>query len=142
MNDKDQFNLERFLKAQIFDYDTALKELRSGEKQSHWIWYVFPQMKGLGYSSHAVYYGISGLEEARAYLAHPVLGARLREATEAVLAIEGKTVREIMPGIDALKLKSSMTLFDLVSPDDIFARVLDKYYDGKRDESTLRMLPL
>ena len=134
------YDLERFLKAQVFDYETALRELRAGEKQSHWIWYIFPQMKGLGHSYNASYYGISGLDEAKAYLAQETLGPRLREATKAVLEINGKTIGEIMPGIDALKLKSSMTLFDRVSPNDIFAQVLDKFFDGQRDEKTLKML--
>ena len=134
------YDLERFLKAQVFDYDTALRELRAGEKQSHWIWYIFPQMKGLGHSYNASYYGISGIEEAKAYLAHETLGTRLREVTRAVLDINGKTIGEIMPGIDALKLKSSMTLFDRVSPNNIFALVLDKFFDGQRDEKTLKMM--
>lgn len=138
--DKDCFYLHRFVDAHQYSYDTALRELRAGEKRSHWIWYIFPQMKGLGHSCNASYYGISGLEEAKAYLAHETLGPRLREATETVLAIEGKTIDEIMPGIDALKLRSSMTLFDLVSPNDIFAQVLDNFFDGQRDEKTLKML--
>ena len=134
------YDLERFLKAQVYDYDTALRELRAGQKQSHWIWYIFPQMKGLGHSYNANYYGISGREEAKAYLEHETLGARLREATETILSIEGKSIQEIMPGIDALKFKSSMTLFDLVSPGDIFAQVIDRFFSGSRDMKTVRML--
>lgn len=97
-------------------------------------------MKGLGHSYNACYYGISGIEEAKAYLAHETLGPRVREATKAILDINGKTIGEILPGIDALKLKSSMTLFDFVSPNDIFAQVLDKFFDGQRDEKTMKML--
>ena len=134
------FDLERFVTAQDNAYDAALRELRAGEKRSHWIWYIFPQIKGLGHSRNASYYGISGADEAKAYLAHPGLGFRLREATEAVMGIEGRQIQEILPGIDALKFRSSMTLFDAVCPDDIFARALDKYFDGQRDEHTLRLL--
>lgn len=134
------YNLERFLDGQRFGYDYALEEIKAGEKNGHWIWYVFPQMKGLGHSPNSNYYGISSIDEAREYLAHPVLGARLREISEAFLAIEGKSAEEILSWIDALKVCSCMTLFDAVSPEDIFDKVLDKYYEGKRDGKTLALL--
>lgn len=134
------FNLNRFLSAQERSYSQTLAELRAGEKRSHWIWYIFPQLKGLGHSYNSNYYGIGGKGEAVAYLDHPVLGQRLREASEAVLGVEGRDIVSIMSPVDALKLKSSMTLFDAVSPGDVFAEVLEKYYAGERDELTLRML--
>lgn len=132
--------LGRFLEAQDYCYDQALSEIKAGIKQSHWIWYVFPQMKGLGHSYNSNYYGISGLEEASAYLNHPVLGARLREATVSILSLNGLDIDEIMPRIDAIKLRSSMTLFDAVSPNDVFADVLQKYYSSIRDNRTLQMI--
>ena len=132
--------LNRFLQAQDSCYDQALAEIRAGKKSSHWIWYVFPQLKGLGHSYNSSYYGISGKAEAAAYLNHPVLSARLREISEALLSVEGVGIRTIMSGIDSLKLCSSMTLFDSVSPNDIFAEVLQKYFDGKRDHRTLHIL--
>lgn len=124
------FNLQRFLDAQEDMYPVALKEIRKGGKQSHWIWYIFPQEKGLGYSYNSQFYGLDGEEEARAYLAHPVLGTRLREITRALLAHRGhRTVRQLMGSeVDVLKLRSSMQLFDKVSPDDVFAEVLKVYF--------------
>lgn len=124
------YNLQRFLDAQEDMYPVALKEIRKGGKQSHWIWYIFPQEKGLGYSYNSQFYGLDGEEEARAYLAHPVLGARLREITRALLAHRGhRTVRELMGSeVDVLKLHSSMQLFDKVSPNDVFAEVLKAYF--------------
>ena len=134
------YNLQRFLDAQQPDFETALGEMRAGHKTSHWIWYIFPQVKGLGFSPNSQYYGIDGLEEARAYLDHPVLGARLREITQLVLDHAADDIHVIMgSGIDARKFKSSMTLFDLVSPDDIFARALDTFYAGHRCGKTLKM---
>ena len=134
-------NLQRFLDGQRLDYDVALEEMRAGEKRSHWIWYVFPQMKGLGHSPNAQFYGIVDLEEARAYLAHPVLGARLREITQEVLRHADRDIFSIMGWeIDARKFKSSMTLFDAVSPDDIFAQALDVFFAGRRDRRTLAAL--
>ena len=130
--------LERFLDGQRFGYDTALAEMVKGRKMNHWIWYIFPQIKGLGHSPNAQFYGIRDLDEAREYLAHPVLGQRLREITNAVLSHKGEDIYEIMgSSIDALKFRSSMTLFDLVSPDDIFADALDVFYAGQRDPRTL-----
>lgn len=124
------FNLQRFLDAQEDMYPVALKEIRKGGKRSHWIWYIFPQEKGLGYSYNSQFYGLDGEEEARAYLAHPVLGTRLREITRALLAHRGhRTVRQLMGSeVDVLKLHSSMQLFDKVSPDDVFAEVLKAYF--------------
>lgn len=134
-------NLQRFLDGQRLDYEAALEEMRAGEKRSHWIWYVFPQMKGLGHSPNAQFYGIVDLEEARAYLAHPVLGARLREITQEVLRHADRDIVSIMGWeIDARKFKSSMTLFDAVSPDDIFAQALDVFFAGRRDRRTLAAL--
>ena len=135
-----QNSLSRFIQAQENDYQTALAEVRVGYKCSHWMWYIFPQLKGLGFSSTAQYYGINGREEAMAYLKHPVLGARLREITSVLLTLEGKSAVEIFGRTDAKKLRSSMTLFYAVSEDDLFKKVLDKYYDGKPDERTLAML--
>lgn len=132
--------MQRFIQAQENDYQTALAEVRVGYKCSHWMWYIFPQLKGLGFSSTAQYYGINGREEAMAYLKHPVLGARLREITSVLITLEGKSAVEIFGGTDAKKLRSSMTLFYAVSEDDLFKKVLDKYYDGKLDGRTLAML--
>ena len=137
------YYLQRFLKAQDAPYSgyaDALAEIRQGRKRSHWIWYVFPQMKGLGHSFNSGYYGISCRGEAEAYIGDAVLGARLREVAGALLAVEGRSAREILGGIDALKVMSSMTLFDAVAPGDVFAAVLDKYYGGRRDARTLSML--
>ena len=132
--------LDRFLQAQNSSYGQALAEIKAGKKSSHWIWYIFPQLKGLGRSYNSNFYGISGKEEAEAYINHPVLSARLREITEALLSVEGVGIRTIMSGIDSMKLRSSMTLFDAVCPNDIFAEVLQKYFDGKRDYRTLHKL--
>ena len=132
--------LDRFLTAQVGDYDEALAEIVAGEKQSHWIWFVFPQMQGLGMSWTSEYYGIADLAEAKAYLAHPVLGERLREITRALLGHRTKSAREILGFPDDLKVCSCMTLFDLIEPDGLFAEVLDVFYGGKRDEKTLSMV--
>ena len=134
-------SLNRFLEAQKIMYETALEEIKKGEKESHWIWYIFPQLRGLGYSPKAYTYGIDGLEEAKAYLEHPVLSARLIEITEALLSHQGKDIEDIMGDIDALKLRSSMTLFALISePKSVFHRVLEVFYDSKMDEMTLGLL--
>lgn len=130
--------LYRFVEAQNKNYEIALAEIKAGKKQTHWIWYTFPQLKGLGKSAFADYYGIQDMQEAKQYLAHPKLGKRLRECAEALLAVDGKGVRDIFGELDAMKVRSSMTLFDLVSPNDIFAQLLEKYYDGKRCELTLQ----
>ena len=133
-------DLSRFLKAQEYDYDQALREIRSGRKRSHWMWYIFPQIQGLGFSSTAQYYAIRDLEEAKEYLAHPVLGARLKEISSALLELEGLSASEIFGYPDDLKLRSSMTLFRLADLDcDIFEKVLEKYYDGKPDDRTVSL---
>lgn len=133
-------NIERFIEVQDKDYEIALSEVRSGRKRSHWIWYIFPQLKGLGRSAYAQHYGISGTEEAVAYLSHKILGKRLREITKVLLDIDGKSTQEIFGSLDAMKVRSSMTLFDAISPNDIFARVLDKYYNGLRCTLTMKKL--
>ena len=138
-NDAEQdFDLERFVKAQEghCSYNEALDEIKSGRKYGHWIWYVFPQIKGLGHSYYSEYYGISGEDEARAYLNHHILGTRLREITNALLDLEGHSAYSILGYPDDIKVQSCMTLFDLVSPNDIFADVLNKYYDGIRCQKT------
>lgn len=135
--------LERFVAAQQGEYATALREVRQGRKRSHWIWYVFPQLKGLGFSQTSQYYGIADLAEAQAYAAHPLLGARLREITGALLTLDTGNIRAVMPHPDHLKLCSSMTLFALAVPEEpLFQRVLDKYYGGQMDRLTLNKLGL
>ena len=133
--------LDRFLDAQRGDYAAALAEVRRGRKTSHWMWYIFPQIAGLGQSSTARYYSIRDLEEAREYYAHPVLGQRLREISGALLELRGSDPVAVFGGIDSMKLKSSMTLFAMAAPDDpLFQQVLDKYYAGEQDALTLRIL--
>ena len=136
------FDLGRFTSAQERVYETVLAELRSGWKRSHWIWYIFPQIAGLGHSSTSKHYAIKSIEEARAYLNHPVLGARLAECAEAVLSVQGRTVSQIFGYPDDMKLKSSMTLFEAVAEDPrcVFVRVLEKYFHGERDATTLHLL--
>ena len=133
-------NLQRFLDAQRGEYEQALAEVRSGRKYSHWIWYIFPQLKGLGVSYNSQYYGLSGKEEAEAYLAHPVLGERLREITSAFLQLENKTAQEVFGSLDAMKVLSCMTLFNEAASDDLFQHVIDRYYQGIVDETTKRKL--
>lgn len=134
-------SLNRFLEVQELMYATALEEIKKGEKESHWIWYIFPQLRGLGYSPKAYTYGINGLEEAKAYLEHPVLSARLIEISEALLAHKEESIEYIMGVVDALKLRSSMTLFALMSEaDSVFHQVLEVFYDSKMDEMTLGLL--
>ena len=135
------FALDRFVSAQASVYNQALVEIRSGRKQTHWIWFIFPQIEGLGHSSTSMHYAIRSLEEAQAYLQHPLLGPRLIECAEAVLAAEGRTASDIFPYPDDLKLRSSMTLFERVAaPESVFSRVLEKFFQGKRDERTLQLL--
>ena len=135
--------LDRFLDAQRGDYAVALAEVRRGRKTSHWMWYIFPQIAGLGQSSTARYYSIRDLEEAREYYAHPVLGQRLREISGVLLELRGSDPVAVFGGIDSMKLKSSMTLFAVAAPDDpLFQQVLDKYYGGEQDALTLRILGL
>ena len=137
---QDSFNLNRFVVAQDAVYDTVVSELSEGRKRSHWMWYIFPQLKHLGHSYNAKFYGISGGEEAKAYLANPILDARLRKVSEIILVLPEDDAREVFGGIDAIKLRSSMTLFDLVAPNDIFSRVLEKYFNGKRDRRTIAIV--
>src|SRR5262245_48041117 len=126
----DPFNLERFVAAQSGTYEWALAELRQGNKTTHWMWFVFPQVTGLGLSDMAQRYGIGSLDEARAYLHHPLLGARLRTCAAVVAATTGRTAEQIFGGIDAVKLRSSMTLFMRAAPDDdVFATVLARYFN-------------
>ena len=140
-NGADPFDLRRFVDAQDRVYATVLAELRNGAKRSHWIWFVFPQLRGLGRSATAQYYGICSLDEARAYLLHPVLGSRLRECTGLVAAIDGRSVDEIFGWPDNLKVRSSMTLFARATDDNAgFRAVLDKFYDGEEDPATLELL--
>lgn len=140
MTDSDPFDLARFVEAQWHHYTQALGEVRGGRKVSHWMWYVFPQFDGLGFSEMARRYAIKSLEEARAYLAHPILGPRLAECAEAALAVEGRSALAIFGSPDDLKLKSCATLFTLVSPDgSVFHRLLDKFFQGERDEKTVRL---
>ena len=130
-------NLERFVEAQDGVYERALAELRGGRKQTHWMWFVFPQIRGLGVSPTAQHYAIQSLAEAREYLEHPLLGARLRECAEAVVASEARSAEHIFGGIDSTKLRSSMTLFQRAAPDEaLFRQVLDKYFDGVPDAAT------
>jgi len=141
----DKYNLQRFVEAQdtepLASYEDALEEIRRGHKDGCWIWYIFPQMKGLGHSPNSNFYGISCLDEAKAYLAHEVLGPRLREITEALLQHQDLPVDVLMGWeVDAMKLGSSMTLFDAASPDDIFGQVIDVFFDGKRCRDTLSMI--
>ncbi len=134
------YNLTRFIQAQKRDYDTALAEIRAGKKASHWMWYIFPQLKGLGRSSTSEYYGLSGIKEAQAYLSDPILKARLIEITDAVIAHKDKSAEEIFGGIDAKKLRSCMTLFSIAAPDiPLFDAVLEQFFDGKPDRNTLRL---
>ena len=134
-------SLDRFLEAQEQMYEVALKEIKNGEKESHWMWYIFPQLRGLGRSQMAYAYGINGIEEAKAYLEHPILSKRLIEITEALLLHKEKDIYDIMGDIDNMKLHSSMTLFSLVSEDDsVFHQVLNNFYNGEMDESTLKLI--
>jgi uncharacterized protein (DUF1810 family) len=127
--------------AQEHDYARALAEIRSGRKRSHWMWYVFPQYEGLGFSAMSRQYAIRSLEEATAYLAHPVLGPRLIECAEAVLALEGRSASEVFGSPDDMKLRSSATLFAHVSPPgSVFHRLLDRCFEGRPDEMTLQLI--
>lgn len=131
-------SLDRFLEAQERMYPIALKEIKNGEKESHWMWYIFPQLRGLGESEMSYFYGINGIEEAKAYLAHPILSARLIEISTALLEHKDKPIEDIMGYIDDMKLKSSMTLFALVSEENsIFHQVLNVFFDGEMDQHTL-----
>ncbi len=139
---EDPFNLERFVAAQATAFDTALCELRAGRKHSHWMWFVFPQMRGLGRSSTAEFYGLASLDEAQAYLEHPVLAPRLQQATQAIRDIVGRSPREILGSPDDLKFHSSMTVFAIAdpTPDSPFRAALERFFDGVEDEATLRLI--
>jgi uncharacterized protein (DUF1810 family) len=139
----DPYGLQRFLDAQDSGgtYEQALAELRAGAKRSHWMWFVFPQVTGLGRSPTAQHFAVSGLAEARAYLAHPVLGPRLVEAARALTALPGADAARVLGPVDAVKLRSSMTLFEAADPGQpVFAQVLDRFFGGERDEATLTRL--
>ena len=136
----DLHNLQRFLDAQDGIYEMALAELCAGAKRSHWMWFVFPQLRGLGLSPTARYYAIASLDEASAYLIHPVLGARLRESVEALLPWEGRPADQILGSVDAMKLRSSLTLFHRVQPNSLFAEGLAAFFRGERDQRTLALL--
>ena len=132
--------LERFLEAQERSYQTALSEIKSGQKMSHWMWYIFPQLKELGYSPTAKYYGIVDRKEAEDYLDHPILGQRLREISGELLKLESSDAGYVMGYPDDLKLKSSMTLFLEISGEQVFQQVLDKFFRGKKDQKTVQLL--
>src|SRR5688572_15988742 len=135
------YHLDRFIDAQQTVYEQALAEIRSGRKQSHWMWFVFPQFDGLGFSETSRRYAVKSLEEAAAYLAHPVLGPRLLECAEAVLDLDGRSAADIFGSPDDMKLRSSATLFAHLSPDgSVFHKLLDKYFEGLPDEETLSLI--
>lgn len=139
----DEFDLERFIPPQNYTYKDALSEIKNGRKTSHWMWYIFPQIDGLGFSFTTKKFSIKSIEEAKAYLNHPILGLRLLEFFEAVLRVEGHTANKIFGEIDELKLKSCATLFAFISPkNSVFHQLLDKYFHGERDAKTLHLLNL
>jgi uncharacterized protein (DUF1810 family) len=141
MDGHDPHDLCRFVQAQAGDYDQALSEIRAGRKRSHWMWYIFPQFDGLGFSSTAQRYAIKSIPEAEAYLRHPVLGSRLEECCEAVLGVSGRSAHDIFDSPDDMKLRSCATLFARVSaPGSVFEQLLGKYYEGVPDQQTLRLL--
>ena len=134
-------NLLRFLEAQQSIYSNVVKELQNGNKTTHWMWFIFPQIDGLGHSATAKYYSIKTIEEAKEYLMHPILGKRLLECTNIIAGIENKTADEIFGYIDTIKLRSCMTLFNFIAPQQkVFAAVLKKYFNGEEDEQTLSIL--
>jgi uncharacterized protein (DUF1810 family) len=137
----ERFDLERFVQAQQAVYAAVCAELRAGAKRSHWMWFIFPQLRGLGSSPSAQHYGLASLAEARAYLDHPVLGARLRECTRCLLLLEGRSAAEIFGYPDELKLRSCLTLFERAAPqEELFGEALRKYYGGQPDVRTLELL--
>ena len=137
----DPFNLQRFLDAQEHVYAGVLSELKQGRKHGHWIWFIFPQLKGLGFSANSAFFGISSLQEARAYLQHPVLGPRLEECTQLVNAVAGRSAEDIFGEVDTMKFRSCMTLFANAMPENgTFMRALQKYFDGEFDPLTIRQL--
>ena len=142
INDElDIYNLNRFIQAQKNNYDDALLEIQRGRKSSHWMWYIFPQFDGLGFSSMSQLYSIKSIAETEAYLAHPILGSRLRECAEATLAIYGKSIYDIFGSPDDMKLRSSTTLFAYISaPNSVFEKLINKYFDGNSDRKTLTLI--
>jgi uncharacterized protein (DUF1810 family) len=137
----DRFDLQRFVDAQARNYADALAELTAGRKTTHWMWYVFPQIAGLGFSPMAQAYALGSLEEAEAYLAHPLLGSRLKACVAALLAVRGRSAHEILGSPDDLKLRSSLTLFAQAAPDEpLFRQALERFYDGQPDRRTLELL--
>lgn len=137
----DPYDLNRFVRAQQDDYEQALAEIARGRKRTHWMWYIFPQIDGLAFSSTSKLYSIKSVEEARAYLDHPILGPRLLECAEAAVRVEGRTATEIFGSPDDVRLRSCATLFaSVMPPDSVFARLLRKYYGGVRDVRTLHLL--
>ena len=142
-NTDDPYESSRFVRAQQDDFERALAEIQAGKKRTHWMWYIFPQLDGLAFSATSKYYAIKSMEEARAYLEHPLLGPRLRQCAEAALRIEGRSATEIFGSPDDMKLKSCATLFACVSPPgSLFERLLAKFYGSERDDKTLRLLGL
>jgi uncharacterized protein (DUF1810 family) len=140
-NASDPFDLQRFVRAQEGVYETALVELQHGQKRSHWMWFVFPQIEGLGHSETARYFAVTSLEEARQYLRHPVLGRRLAECAQTLLAVSGRSASQIFGYPDDLKLKSSMTLFaQAAGPGSVYEQVLDRYFGSEADDRTLQIL--
>jgi uncharacterized protein (DUF1810 family) len=140
-NAGDPYDLGRFVQAQEGDYERALSEIKAGRKRTHWMWYIFPQYDGLALSSTSRLYSVKSLAEARAYLAHPVLGPRLIECAEAALRVEGRSALEVFGSPDDMKLRSCATLFAVVSPPgSVFERLLDRYFGGERDDKTLRLV--
>ena len=135
-----EYDLERFVQAQSGDYARALGEIREGRKRSHWMWYIFPQLAGLGHSPAARHYAIRGLGEARAYLAHPLLGARLREVVAALQDLSGTSAEAVFGAVDAMKLRSSLTLFGEAGGEPLFSAALDRWFGGEADERTLALL--
>lgn len=141
MSSTDPFNLQRFIDAQQTMFDVAMNELRAGTKQSHWMWFIFPQLAALGRSATAKFFGIGSFAEARAYLDHPLLGARLRQSVEALRpSAGGRSAERIFGSLDALKLRSSLTLFDQVEPESAFEHALLNFFHGERDQLTLALL--
>lgn len=139
--ERKHYDLQPFREAQQRDFSQALAEIRAGQKRSHWIWYIFPQLRGLGYSDYAVYYGLEDLEEARLFLQDPMLGANLREITQALLELPQRDPHQVMGSPDHLKLRSCMTLFAQAAGEgSLFQQVLEKYYNGKPDAKTLSLL--
>jgi uncharacterized protein (DUF1810 family) len=137
----DPYDLQRFVQAQQGEFDRALAEIQSGRKRSHWMWYILPQLDGLGFSATSKRYAIRDLAEAEAYLRHPVLGPRLIQISEALLALEGKSAHDVFGSPDDMKLRSCATLFARVSPPgSVFERLLERYFDGRADEATLRLI--